>query len=853
VATLYSTVLTTDCLKTEHSGLMSASVLIPQGLVFKSYRINVSVSLQQLHSHSRVLNLWPCGSVKWIYSEFILESLLDTGTSNTELTLNVENIERIENIESVENFALSQTSPETAKENTETIQIQASDNSGFALTINGQIIKVKYCLEHTSLQPAIFEQTKHVAKNNYTNEGLVFSNIVNISANLALSNGKNLDFTIELVVYPLSKFINALVSIHNTLPAKHNNGQWDLGDDNSIYFDQLNIVIQFKDDVNYTVNKDLSSQPINLNNKRYEIGQYSSGGENWQSPVHVDASGQIPFSVNGYIEKIDSLETQHQGRVSPSLLAFNSHFTCLVKMAHFWEKFPSQITCEKQTISLGLFPKLSYQHELQGGEKATRRFSLGFSGDNGAQQKTHILAKNSHYLLADPLIINSAPSLFSALIDSAIEGADSFFEKRENVDEFGWRNFGDLYADHETSGYQGSELFVSHYNNQYDPIFGFLRQYLITGNQKWFELADDLAHHVVDIDIYHTTEDKNEYNGGMFWHTDHYLQAFTSSHRSYSKHQTANAYQDHAGGGGPGGQHCYTTGLMLHYLLTANTKSKQAVLTLTGWITYVYEGSNTCLELLLALKNRHTLGYKNQITGQYPLDRGTANYINSLLDSFEINNERSFLLQAEKVLRNTLHPNENLQQRNLQNVELSWFYTVLLQSVCRYLSLKQINKEYDDSFYYCRDCLLNFANWMMDNEYPYLDKPEILEYPNDTWTAQDLRKAHILAAAYYYCPQNNPVFLEKAEFFEHEVAKKLNQSATKTYTRIIVLVLQNCGAVDFYKNRKSNFVPNQYRTDWPDADYANITLLNGFIKELVKRLSKLSFKNEINWLKKRIY
>ncbi|MFQ3198184.1 MAG: hypothetical protein ACI81A_001905 [Paraglaciecola sp.] len=41
-----------------------------------------------------------------------------------------------------------------------------------------------------------------------------------------------------------------------------------------------------------------------------------------------------------------------------------------------------------------------------------------------------------------------------------------------------------------------------------------------------------------------------EYNGGLFWHTDHYLQAFTSSHRSYSKSQASDAYQDHAGGGG---------------------------------------------------------------------------------------------------------------------------------------------------------------------------------------------------------------------------------------------------------------------------------------------------------------
>ena len=35
------------------------------------------------------------------------------------------------------------------------------------------------------------------------------------------------------------------------------------------------------------------------------------------------------------------------------------------------------------------------------------------------------------------------------LVNAAIEGPDTFELKRERVDEYGWRHFGDLYADHE--------------------------------------------------------------------------------------------------------------------------------------------------------------------------------------------------------------------------------------------------------------------------------------------------------------------------------------------------------------------------------------------------------------------
>ena len=40
-------------------------------------------------------------------------------------------------------------------------------------------------------------------------------------------------------------------------------------------------------------------------------------------------------------------------------------------------------------------------------------------------------------------------------------------------------------------------------------------------------MADELAQHVVDIDVYHTTKDKSAYNGGLFWHTYHYGDADT--------------------------------------------------------------------------------------------------------------------------------------------------------------------------------------------------------------------------------------------------------------------------------------------------------------------------------------
>jgi hypothetical protein len=176
---------------------------------------------------------------------------------------------------------------------------------------------------------------------------------------------------------------------------------------------------------------------------------------------------------------------------------------------------------------------------------------------------------------------------------------------------------------------------------------------------------------------------------------------------------------------------------------------------------------------------------------------------------------------------------------------------VLLQALCRYLQVKQSRQEFDQHFYYCRDCLLNFADWMLSHEYPYLEKPDILEYPNDTWTAQDLRKAHVLAAAYYFSPDKKIEYMNKAQFFQQYVADKLTHADTKSYTRILVLLMQNQGALEFYRTQKSA-ITFAATKNWPAANYQQTSLYGGLFKVFTKRLIKLSPNAELDWLKKRL-
>jgi len=369
---------------------------------------------------------------------------------------------------------------------------------------------------------------------------------------------------------------------------------------------------------------------------------------------------------------------------------------------------------------------------------------------------------------------------------------------------------------------------------------------------------NDLASHIVDIDIYNTDQDRHEYNGGLFWHTDHYLAAETCSHRSYSKHHSS-AYEYHAGGGGPADEHCYTAGLATHYFLTGCLQSKNTVIKLAQWFINLQEGQGLLLERVLQAKNKDLVTFKRVLKGErlakvkYPFTRGTGNYISTLLDAYSLSGERHYLELVESVIRQTIHPMEDISLRHLEDKEFNWSYLVFLQSLTKYLELKSGMGEYNDEFYYVRDSLLNLTDWMIVHEYPFLDKPEILEFPNMTWVAQDLRKAQLLFISSQYTDKSD-TYIQKAHYYLEYVVQKLQNNSESEYTRILSVLMQNQGPEDCFPlsdvdKDKFRKVDNSIYGKAPQFSLLGIATDLGI--DMFKRLMKISLSKEKAWLKYR--
>ncbi len=863
---------TTPIIIQEENNIVRTNEPITLGVPFPQGMVKNEVGLKLLNEtgdrialQTQPLALWPDRSVKWFLLDF-QASITSRSLLNYQLIPESQNSERLEGISlKKDNDAWFINTGATSffidtkvflpfkrvvKNNTEVID--GSSASCLLTDSNGGVYV-----------PEINDITVET--------GGRLRTVIKIKGRYRFRNNKDsVLFIARIHFYYNKSFAKIEFVLRNINPAHHHGGLWDLGDKGSVFFKDLTVRIPLSRQEDLQIRyglEDYNNNLAEIDGDDVIIYQDSSGGENWKSKNHRNRFGKVMHRFRGF-EVSSGGKTVDKGlRAQPIIFVGNDQVGISGAIKQFWQNFPKAVTINKNSMELSLYPKqFSDLYELQGGEQKTHVFYLDFGGDEVALDWVHspLIARSTPEWYSDSKAIpyitfGIGDEEYDQLIEAAVKGGKSFFNKREIVDEYGWRNFGEIYADHEAVRHKGPDPLVSHYNNQYDPIYGCIRQYVIRSDKRWYELMDDLAHHVVDIDIYHTDEDRDEYNGGMFWHTDHYLDAGTATHRSFTKDHIQSRGQGY--GGGPGLEHCYTMGMLFHYYLTGEVASKETVLEIAGWVMRVLSCSSTILGAMHKFKKQISL-VKRLVKGEhipflkYPFTRSTGNSINTLLDAYLLTGDRVYIETVEELIAGCISPKNVIEKRNLLNVEVAWSYNVCLQSVGRYLDVKQSMDETDEMYCYARESLLHYARWMRDNEYPYLDKPEILEFPNETWPAQDIRKSNVFYYAYKYSgAEERGAFLEKAKFFYEYTIKTLLQFDTRTHTRPVVLLLQNHGMHHYFMQYRDSLpVYKQPCKGIPVADeyWSLKTVFTQLAEDLIKAIKNTTLSKELKWLKLRL-
>jgi hypothetical protein len=722
---------------------------------------------------TRITDRWPDGSVRWLLVDFVLP--LNAGAP-------VEWRGELRTVASAPTASAS-ASPAAAA-SAMRVQLDARELNGG----QGAFVSDRATVEEDGPLRATARQTGHIG-------GL--KHPLMVDARVTAFAGS-----------PVMRFD---ITVRNPSAATHPGGTWDLGDPGSLMLERLTLTIPLTgvSAISYAAEPGAAfasaSAPL-------EIYQDSSGGDAWQSNVHLNRHREIATKFRGYrVTRGSAKETVTGLRASPVVAVQTQAGEISAAIADFWQNFPKAIEVTSDALLLHLFPpQTAGGHELQAGEQKTHTLfvSIGSAGQSSGgvtgvewalspaicHSTPEYYASTRVMPYLTPLSTERDP-VYHALVASAIDGPESFERKRERLDEYGWRHFGDIYGDHEALFHPGPALLVSHWNNQYDTVHSAGRQFMRSGDPRWWTMMTQLAAHVADIDVYHTDKDKSAYNHGLFWHTAHYVDADIATHRTYPKQARVSSgehkyeSQTKVIGGGPACGHLYATGLALTWFLTGNAVARDAAIELADFVIDGDDGSKTVFKWLAGGYTGHASG--SAWDNYHGPGRGSANAVNTLLDGYWLTGDRKYLDKAEQLIRRCVHPAEDLTRHRLDDVELRWFYTMFLQVLARYLDVKADAGAFDRMYRYARATLLRYARWMEKNAKPFLDKPENLEFPNETWAAQDMRKADIFyhAARHTTDAAERARLLERGDWYFRYVVDTLNGFPTKTLCRPVAILM----------------------------------------------------------------
>ncbi|MGQ0723197.1 MAG: hypothetical protein ACT4PE_16735 [Candidatus Eiseniibacteriota bacterium] len=613
-----------------------------------------------------------------------------------------------------------------------------------------------------------------------------------VEGDLAAGVGRPLlEFVARLDFFAGLALVRVTLTVRNPRRAAHPGGHWELGDAGSVLFRDLSLRFApaKADRVSWSTDP---AAPLEEARGNFDLYQDSSGGENWRSPVHRTRDGGIPTRFRGFVLRTGDAEREGE-RAAPRVVLHDGRSGVSVSMRQFWQNFPKGIRAADGVLRVELFPaEFAALHELQGGEQKTHELWLAFGPS--------ALAPSPDFARA-PLRLHPDPEWFAAsgvfpyltvsgrdtdetwsrLVSQALDGDSSFAAKRERADEFGWRHFGELWADHESKYHEGPEIFVSHYNNQYDVVYGALLQLARTGDPRWFEIAGDLVRHVIDVDVYHTDEDRPAYSRGLFWHTAHYVDAGLSTHRSYPS--------GHTGGGGPSNEHNYAAGFACWWFLTGDPDAWAAAVERAAWVIAADDGTRTRLALL---DRRSTgLASRTRDDSYHGPGRGAGNSLACLLDGWRLTGDERFFDKAVEIVHRTIHPGDDPDAMGLADSETRWSYTACLQELARFLDELAAAGRLGEPYAYARASLLTYARWMAASERPALEFPERLDHPTETWAAQDLRKSEVFRFASLHARgEERERFRERAEFFFRHSLDTLDRFPTRSCTRPISLMMR---------------------------------------------------------------
>jgi hypothetical protein len=291
-------------------------------------------------------------------------------------------------------------------------------------------------------------------------------------------------------------------------------------------------------------------------------------------------SGRLQQRFDDKYIFVDKPSKTHKGRIIGNALGADS----FIGLRHFWQNYPKSFDVSGGYLKIGLCPdftkglydKFPFEREghhlyfylLNGVYKFPRGMAkthemMLFFGNPKQQQAIAALFQRPLLATAPPkwycgsnafyAVAPRNKKIFKVYEESIDRNLKRYLKYRERVKDYGLMNYGDWYG----------ERGANWGNIEYDTQHAFLLEYIRSGNETAFFLADETEKHNRDVDTVH-------------WNKDPLKEGFVYVHqmghtgRYYKKSVPGTLGFPKAGGSV---SHSWTEGHFNHYFLTGDQRS----------------------------------------------------------------------------------------------------------------------------------------------------------------------------------------------------------------------------------------------------------------------------------------
>lgn len=290
-----------------------------------------------------------------------------------------------------------------------------------------------------------------------------------------------------------------------------------------------------------------------------------------------------------------------------TLDADKRHLALMVR--DFWQQFPGELNINGNTLTASLFPVRAGGTEAdppaQSGDHYRRAGSMYFARPGGAKTyqlrfafgsskpTTHAVERMNDSYQRHTLDLMAARTWYTSsgvfgdlnvgTSTKADTGYDAYLmrdiyeasiERTDgNATMFGWRDYGDRLRAGWTDVTDTQVCIPSFYNDTHVGANNFFTEFLRTGDQRWYQLADISTRHFMDLDVSHGPR-------ANYWSTGGVPQPAGEVHaigHENNDHQDRNLHWGHS----------HVSGLSNNYLLTGDKRSLDVLTEVAGWWKFV--------------------------------------------------------------------------------------------------------------------------------------------------------------------------------------------------------------------------------------------------------------------------